>query len=92
MMINKKTKLLSLLVGAAAILTILATTSSTTYADKSSGSNGLEKADENVHTHTPGGFGGHQDIKFHTGTCQGGHSTSDLDSIGGCSILPKPGR
>ena len=79
------------MVGVATVLTIVATTSTTTYADKSSGSNGLEEADEKVHN-TPGGFGGHQDIKFHTGTCQGGHSTSDLDSIGGCSILPKPGH
>jgi hypothetical protein len=91
MMLNKKT-ILSLFVGVATVLTIVATTSTTTYADKSSGSNGLEKADEKVHENTPGGFGGHQDIKFHTGTCQGGHSTSDLDSIGGCSILSKPGH
>ena len=57
-------------------------------ADKSSGSNGLEKADQNVHNNTPVGFGGQQDLNFHVGTCNGGHTTAALNSIGGCSIQP----
>ena len=60
-------------------------------ADKSSGSNGLEKADKNVHDNT-GGLGSGPDLKFHEGTCQGGHSTDALDNLGGCDILPEPGE
>lgn len=37
-------------------------------ADKSSGSNGLEKADANVHDNTSRGPRGKQDIRFHEGT------------------------
>ena len=80
-----------------AVLVILATTTMAittipALADKSSGSNGLEKADQNVHTNTPGGFGGHQDLNFHVGTCNGGHTTAALNSIGGCAILPSPSQ
>jgi hypothetical protein len=37
------------------------------------GSNGLDKSDQNVYDNTPGGFAGDQDIRYHEGTCQGGH-------------------
>jgi len=59
-------------------------------ADKSSGSNGLDKADENVHE-TPGGFAGDQDIRFHEGTCQGGHP---VDIPDGCDndLITDPGN
>lgn len=50
---------------------------------------GLDKADKNVHDNT-GGLSD-QDIRFHEGTCQGGHSTTVLDNLGGCDILPPPG-
>jgi hypothetical protein len=62
-------------------------------ADKSSGSNGLETADVNVHENTPGHFVGQQDVNFHVGLCQGGHSTEALDQAtggAGCSALPSP--
>ncbi|HEX7274265.1 MAG TPA: hypothetical protein VF248_01495 [Nitrososphaeraceae archaeon] len=59
-------------------------------ADKSSGSNGLEKADDKVHENT--GPVSDQDIKFHEGLCQGGHSTEALDNLGGCNILSDPGE
>ena len=59
-------------------------------ADKSSGSNGLEKADDKVHENT--GPVSDQDIKFHEGLCQGGHSTEALDNLGGCNILSDPGN
>jgi hypothetical protein len=59
-------------------------------ADKSSGSNGLEKADDKVHENT--GPVSDQDIKFHEGLCQGGHSTEALDNLGGCDILSDPGN
>ena len=59
-------------------------------ADKSSGQNGLDKADENVHD-TPGGFAGKQDLKFHEGTCQGGHP---VDIPEGCDndLITDPGN
>jgi hypothetical protein len=59
-------------------------------AAKSSGSNGLETADINVHENTPVGPKGQQDINFHVGTCQGGHTIEVLESLGRCSILPSP--
>jgi len=37
------------------------------------GSNGLDKSDQNVYDNTPGGFAGDQGIRYHEGTCQGGH-------------------
>jgi hypothetical protein len=57
-------------------------------ADKSSASHGLNIADQNIHQNT--GALSKQDLNFHVGTCQGGHSTAVLDSLGGCSILPSP--
>ena len=60
------------------------------FAGKSSGSNGLEKADENVHDNT--GPVSDQDIRFHEGTCQGGHTTDVLEGLGGCDILTDPGN
>lgn len=59
-------------------------------ADKSSGQNGLHKADENVHD-TPGGFAGDQDIRFHEGTCQGEHP---VDIPEGCDndLITDPGN
>jgi len=51
---------------------------------------GLDKADENVHD-TPGGFAGDQDIRFHEGTCQGGHQ---VDIPEGCDndLISDPGN
>lgn len=51
-------------------------------AEKSSGSNGLEKVDDNIHENAPD-----NDVTFHEGLCQGGHSTEALDNLGGCNIL-----
>ncbi|HYZ58120.1 MAG TPA: hypothetical protein VE544_00580 [Nitrososphaeraceae archaeon] len=34
-----------------------------------------------------------QDVRFHEGTCQGGHSTDVLDEeFGGCDALGDPGN
>ncbi|HEY6657046.1 MAG TPA: hypothetical protein VIZ62_00825 [Nitrososphaeraceae archaeon] len=65
----------------------------TAFADKSSGSNGLEKADKLIHDH----FGGlsDKDVKWHEGICQGEHSTKALDEAtngAGCSALGDPGN
>lgn len=64
---------------------------STAFADKSSGSNGLDKSDQNVHENTPGGFAGDQDIRYHEGTCQGGHP---VDIPDGCDndLITDPGN
>ena len=73
------------------VAAINATSTPSALAAKSSGSNGLEIADRNVHN-TPGDFGGQQDVNFHVGICQGGHSTKALEGAfpGGCSDLPSP--
>jgi hypothetical protein len=88
--LNTKTYLAIFLIATsmAVATTSLATTAS---ADKSSGSNGLDKADKNVHENTPGGFTGSQDIHFHEGTCQGGHP---VDIPGGCDnpAITDPGN
>jgi hypothetical protein len=55
---------------------------------------GLDEADVNVHENTdstPTDLS-EQDIRFHEGLCQGGHSTTVLDrEFGGCSALGSPG-
>ena len=76
--------------GIAATITAVVPMAIPVSADKSSGSNGLEKADDNVHDNT--GPVSEQDIKFHEGLCQGGHSTEALDNLGGCDILSDPGE
>lgn len=60
------------------------------FADKAR--KGLDKADENVHEHL--GTGTEGDVRFHEGLCQGGHSTTVLDSINGCDnpIITDPGK
>jgi hypothetical protein len=81
---------LTIFILVASIVTAITSVSTTVLAEKSQGSHGLEVADENVHN-TPGGFGGQQDVNFHVGTCQGGHTTTDLNNaLGGCSALPSP--
>jgi hypothetical protein len=71
----------------------VATTSIATMAsaDKSSASNGLDEADENVHEKTPEGFAGDQDIRFHEGTCQGGHPV-DIPEGCGNDLITGPGE
>jgi hypothetical protein len=54
---------------------------------------GLDRADVNVHENTgstPGDLS-RQDIRFHQGTCQGGHSTTVLDTLSGCGGVGSPG-
>jgi hypothetical protein len=60
------------------------------FADKPD-KTGLDKADDNVHKKTPGGFAGDQDIHFHEGTCQGGHQ---VDIPHGCDnpLITDPGN
>ena len=66
----------------------ITTTGTTVFAGKDSALGGLDRADENVHQNT--GPLSPQDFDFHVGLCQGGHSTTVLDSIGGCTILQSP--
>lgn len=85
---NTKTYLAIFLIAASVAI---ATTSIATPALADRGSNGLDKADKNVHENTPGGFAGDQDIRFHEGTCQGGHP---VDIPGGCDnpLITDPGN
>jgi len=89
--LNTRTYLAIFLI--ATSIAIGATTSLATpaLADKSSGDNGLDKADVNVHENTPGGFAGQQDIRHHEGTCQGGHEVHITD---GCdnALITDPGN
>ena len=66
-------------------MSTIGTMSNPVMAAAGSGSNGLNIADANVHANTPGGPLGQQDVNFHVGTCNGGHSTAVLDSLGGCA-------
>jgi hypothetical protein len=67
---------------------VIGTTSMTNqvFADKSNAQDGLNRADENVHENAP-----QNDVTFHEGLCQGGHSTDVLDEITdgeGCDANP----
>jgi hypothetical protein len=55
---------------------------------------GLDRADEEIHEDEPG-LGSQQDDAFHEGICQGGHSTTALDTFfQGCdsSFISEPGN
>lgn len=64
--------------------------------DKENAQGGLNRADENIHENTdstPDDLSD-QDVRFHEGICQGGHSTDVLDVItkgAGCDALDDPG-
>jgi hypothetical protein len=88
---------MAILILLAAIGTVMTAASALTtvaLADKSSGSNGLETADKKIHenTHSSPGDLSQQDVNFHVGTCQGGHSTKALNDLfkNGCNDLPSP--
>jgi hypothetical protein len=86
--VNTKTYLAIFLI---ATSIAVATTSAATQASaEKPDKTGLDKADENVHE-TPGGFAGDQDIRFHEGTCQGGHQ---VDIPSGCDndLITDPGN
>jgi hypothetical protein len=51
--------------------------------DEDPASNGLEIADRKVHENAP-----QNDVTFHEGTCQGGHTTEALEEIASCDELP----
>ena len=80
----------------AVILTAVAAISTVTpaaLAEKPS-TTGLERADTNIHNNAPstGNSDNNVDIRFHQGTCQGGHTTTALVDLGGCKILNPPGH
>jgi hypothetical protein len=89
-----KTVAIFVLVAAiATAVTTISTLAPAALADKNhecSGS-GFERADCNVHENT--GPVSKQDVRFHEGTCQGGHSTAALGPSG-CDnpILSDPGN
>ena len=55
---------------------------------------GFERADCEIHENTGSTAQdpSKQDLAFHTGTCQGGHTSDALESLGGCDILGDPGN
>jgi hypothetical protein len=91
--LNTRTYLAIFLI--ATSIAIGATTSIATpaFAGKSSGDNGLTKADKNIHDNT-GGLGSPQDINHHEGTCQGGHQFTTPEVPGGCdnAVITDPGN
>jgi hypothetical protein len=90
----KKTILMGLVIGAIATAMVVAGSSSVipASAGKDNAQGGLNNADDKVHENTGDGeTGSKQDLAFHEGTCQGGHSTDALGE-GGCDALGDPGR
>ena len=83
----EKTILMGLVIGAIAIAMVAAGSSSeipvtAQSSNKDNAQDGLNNADDNVHDNTgdpAGETGSDQDVRFHEGLCQGGHSTSALD-------------
>ena len=94
----KKTILMGVIIGAIAIAMVVASSSLVmpASAGKDNAREGLDKADENVHDNTE--LASNQDVRFHEGLCQGGHSTSVLDTLDGCEgakdqgIIGEPGE
>ena len=78
-------KELAILVNLASMMSTLTTMSIPALADKSSASQRLNIADQNIHNNLR--LKSKQDLNFHIGTCNGGHSTAILDTIGVCSGL-----
>jgi hypothetical protein len=92
--LNRRTYLALFLIATSIAIgttTSLATPALADKSHKSSGDNGLDKADANVHENTPGGFAGQQDIRHHEGTCQGGHEVHIPE---GCNndLITDPGN
>jgi hypothetical protein len=83
----KKTMFMGLVIGAIAIAMVAAGSSSVIPVtaqqnNKDNAQGGLNNADDNVHDNAGGPnaeLGSDQDVRFHEGLCQGGHSTSALD-------------
>src|SRR5918996_5295340 len=96
----EKTIFMGLVIGAIAIAMVAAGSSSVipVSAGKDSASKGLERADENVHENTDSGNTqetlSEQDVRFHQGTCQGGHETEAVGELfeNGCDDIPPPGN
>ena len=95
----EKTILMGLIIGAVATAMVVAGSSTVipALAIKDNAQGGLNRADENIHENTdstPDDLS-EQDIRFHEGICQGGHSTDVLDEITdgeGCDALGDPGK
>ena len=81
---------LAIFVIAAAMVIATVSVAIPASADKSSASEGVEKADDKVHENT--GAVSDQDVRFHEGLCEGGITTEALENLGGCDILTPPGE
>ena len=81
------------LVIAAALVIGMTTMASPVSAQEDPARKGLDRADTEIHEDEPG-LGSQQDDAFHEGICQGGHSTTALDTFfQGCdsSFISDPG-
>jgi|SRR5918994_500663 hypothetical protein len=93
---KNQTAIITAVLLTAAALTITTTMSlpvASAQDKKENAQDGLNEADENVHTNT--GDLSDQDFAFHEGICQGGHSTDVLDEVtkgAGCDALDPPGE
>ena len=95
---QQTTKILSAVLGAAILIAVFGTSGLMTatiqpaQAQEDPAREGLDTADKRVHENTE--FGSDQDVRFHEGLCQGGHSTTALDSLDGCNnpIITEPGN
>jgi hypothetical protein len=87
-----KTALVMSLIAASMAIALASVIAPIAVADKSSGSNGLETADKKIHENTDSTpeHLSQQDLNFHVGTCQGGHTTQALNDIAGGCTLPSP--
>ncbi len=89
-----KTALVMSLITASMAIALASVIAPIAVADKSSGSTnfGLETADKKIHENTDSTpqHLSQQDLNFHVGTCQGGHTTQALNEIAGGCTLPSP--
>jgi hypothetical protein len=87
--LNTRTYLAIFLIATSIAIGTTTSIATPALADKSSGDNGLDKADVNIHDNT--GFGSQPDIRHHEGTCQGGHEVHITD---GCdnALITDPGN
>jgi len=94
--LNTRTYLAIFLIATSIAMATLSLTSvaSADKGDKSHADDGLNNADVKVHegTGSTPDNPSDQDIRFHEGTCKGGHTTDVLESIGGCDALSEPGN
>ena len=91
---NTRTYLAIFLIAASIAIGTISSIATQAFAADDPARKGLDKADDNIHKNTdstPNDLS-KQDLRFHEGICQGGHSTTVVDdNFGGCDNIPAPG-